>query len=128
MASVNKAILIGTLGRDPEIKYMPNGNAVASLSLATSERWKDKASGEQKEETTWHRIVAYGKLAEIMGQYLKKGANVYIEGRIKQRSYEKDGEKRYVTEILADQMTMLDKAGAKEDKPKTGVDDDGAPF
>ena len=107
MASVNKAILIGSLGKDPDVRYMPNGEAVANFSIATSENWKDK-SGAKQERTEWHNIVAYRKLAEIIGEYLKKGAPVYIEGRIQTRKWQdKEGNDRYTTEIIADQMQML---------------------
>ena len=105
--SVNKAILIGHLGRDPEIKYTPGGTAVANFSIPTNEKWTDKESGEKKERTEWHKIVAWGRLGEICGEYLKKGKQVYIEGRIQTRSWEKDGVKKYITEIIAHNMTML---------------------
>lgn len=112
MASVNKVILIGNLGKDPETRYLPSGDAVANISIATTEKWKDKASGEMKEATEWHRINFFGKLAEIAGQYLKKGAPVYIEGRIRTRKWQdKDGQDKYSTEIVADRMQML---GSKE--------------
>jgi single-strand DNA-binding protein len=108
MASVNRVIIVGNLGRDPEIRYMPSGDAIASLAVATTDKWKDKASGEQKEATEWHRISAFGKLAEIMGQYLKKGSQVYIEGKLKTRKYtDKDGVEKYSTEIVCDTMQML---------------------
>ena len=108
MASVNKVILVGNLGADPETKYMPNGDAVANIRLATTESWKDKASGEKKEITEWHRVVFYRKLAEIVGQYLKKGSSVYIEGRIRTRKWQdKEGQERYTTEIEANEMQML---------------------
>ena len=107
MAGINKAILIGNLGRDPELSYTPGGLAVARFSIATSEQWTDKETGEKKERTEWHRIVAFGKLAEICGQYLSKGKPVYIEGRIQTSSYEKDGITRYSTDIIASQMQML---------------------
>ena len=108
MASVNKVIIVGNLGRDPEIRYMPSGDAIATLAVATTDKWKDKASGEQKEATEWHRISAFGKLAEIMGQYLKKGSQVYVEGRLKTRKYtDKDGVEKYSTEIVCDTMQML---------------------
>ncbi len=108
MASVNKVIVVGNLGRDPEIRYMPSGDAIATLAVATTDKWKDKASGEQKEATEWHRISAFGKLAEIMGQYLKKGSQVYIEGKLKTRKYtDKDGVEKYSTEIVCDTMQML---------------------
>ena len=108
MASVNRVTLIGNLGADPETRYMPNGDAVANIRLATTESWKDKASGEKKEITEWHRVVFYRKLAEIVGQYLKKGAPVYIEGRIRTRKWtDKEGQERYTTEIEATEMQML---------------------
>lgn len=106
MASVNKVILMGNLGRDPEVRYMPNGEAVANFSIATTENWKDK-SGVRQEKTEWHNIVMYRRLAEIAGEYLKKGRPVYIEGRLQTRKWEKDGIERYSTEIIADQMQML---------------------
>lgn len=106
---INKVILIGNLGADPEVRYMPNGNAVANASIATSEAWKDKASGESQERTEWHRVVFYNRLAEIVGEYLKKGAKVYVEGKLRTRKWEdKDGKERYTTEIIADSMQMLD--------------------
>jgi len=108
MASVNKVILVGNLGADPETRYMPNGDAVANIRLATTESWKDKASGEKREITEWHRVVFYRKLAEIAGQYLKKGSAVYIEGRIRTRKWQnKDGQDQYTTEIEANEMQML---------------------
>ena len=108
MASVNKVILVGNLGKDPEVRYMPNGDAVANVTIATSESWKDKASGEKKEITEWHRLVFYRKLAEIVGQYLKKGVTIYAEGRIRTRKWQdKDGQDRYTTEIEANEMQML---------------------
>ncbi len=108
MASVNKVILVGNLGADPETRYMPNGDAVANIRMATTESWKDKASGEKKEITEWHRVVFYRKLAEIVGQYLKKGSAVYVEGRIRTRKWQdKEGQERYTTEIEANEMQML---------------------
>jgi single-strand DNA-binding protein len=109
MASVNKVILVGNLGRDPEVRYSPEGSAICNLSLATTSQWKDKASGEKREETEWHRVVMYNRLAEIAGEYLKKGRSIYIEGRLKTRKWQdKDtGADRYSTEIVADQMQML---------------------
>ena len=108
MASVNKVILIGNLGADPETRYMPNGDAVANIRMATTESWKDKASGERRELTEWHRVVFYRRLAEIVGQYLKKGSPVYIEGRIRTRKWQdKEGQERYTTEIEANEMQML---------------------
>jgi len=106
MASVNKAILVGNLGRDPEVRYMPNGEAVCNFSIATTENWKDK-NGQKQEKTEWHNIVMYRRLAEIAGEYLKKGRSVYVEGRLQTRKWEKDGVTRYTTEIIADQMQML---------------------
>lgn len=99
---VNKVILIGNLGQDPEVRHMPNGNAVANVSLATSESWKDKTTGEAKERTEWHRVVFFGKLAEIVAQYLKKGAKIYVEGKLQTRKWEKDGVDRYSTEVVVD--------------------------
>ena len=108
MASVNKVILVGNLGADPETRYMPSGDAVTNIRLATTDRYKDKASGEQKETTEWHRVAFFGKLAEIAGEYLKKGSSCYIEGRIKTRKWQdKDGKDVYSTEIVAEQMQML---------------------
>jgi single-strand DNA-binding protein len=107
MASVNKVILVGNLGADPETRYMPSGDAVTNIRLATTDRYKDKQSGEFREATEWHRVAFFGKIAEIAGQYLRKGSSVYIEGRIKTRQWEKDGQKQYSTEIVAEQMQML---------------------
>ena len=112
MAGINKAIIIGNLGRDPELKYLSDGTAVASFSVATSETWKDKTTGEKKENTEWHRVQCWRKLAEICGEYLKKGSQVYIEGRLQTRSWEdKSGEKKYTTEIVASTMQMLGSKG-----------------
>jgi single-strand DNA-binding protein len=109
---VNKVILIGNLGKDPEVRYMPNGNAVANITLATSESWKDKTSGEQQEKTEWHRVVMFRRLGEIAGEYLKKGSKVYIEGKLQTRKWQDNsGNDRYTTEIVADQMQMLDSRG-----------------
>ncbi|MDG1193567.1 MAG: single-stranded DNA-binding protein [Arenicellales bacterium] len=108
MAGVNKAIVVGNLGNDPEIRYAANGSAIASISVATSERWKDKNSGEQQERTEWHRIKLFGRQAELAGEYLKKGSQVYIEGRIQTSKYQdKDGNDRWSTEIVAREMTFL---------------------
>jgi len=105
---VNKVILVGNLGADPEVKYMPNGNAVANVTLATSESWKDKQSGEQKDKTEWHRVVFFRRLAEIAGEYLKKGSQIYIEGKLQTRKWQdKNGNDRYTTEIIANEMQML---------------------
>ena len=107
MASVNKVILIGNLGRDPEVRYLPNGDAVANLNLATTEKWKDKA-GEAQEQTEWHRIAFFGRQAEICGEYLRKGSSIYVEGRLQTRKWtDKEGVERYTTEIRGDRMQML---------------------
>jgi single-strand DNA-binding protein len=109
---VNKVILIGNLGQDPEVRYMPNGNAVANVTVATSESWKDKNTGETQERTEWHRVVFFRRLAEIVGEYLKKGSKVYVEGRLQTRKWQdQNGQDRYTTEIVADQMQMLDSRG-----------------
>lgn len=108
MASVNKVIIVGNLGRDPEVRYSPDGAAICNVSLATTSQWKDKNSGEKREETEWHRVVFYNRLAEIAGEYLKKGRSVYVEGRLKTRKWtDKENIERYTTEIVADQMQML---------------------
>jgi single-strand DNA-binding protein len=117
---VNKVILIGNLGRDPEIRYTPSGSAVANITLATSESWKDKQSGENVERTEWHRIVFYQRLAEIVGEYLRKGSKVFVEGRLQTRKWQDktSGQERYTTEIIADNMQMLDSKGnASETTP-----------
>jgi single-strand DNA-binding protein len=121
MASVNKAILVGNLGFDPEIRYMASGDPVCSLRLATTDNWKDKTSGERKEATEWHRVVMYRKLAEIAGQYLKKGSQVYIEGKIKTRKWQdKEGQERYTTEIEASEMVMLGRREGSGDASSGG--------
>jgi len=108
MASVNKVIIVGNLGRDPEVRYTPEGAAICNVSVATTSQWKDRNSGERREETEWHRVVMYNRLAEIAGEYLRKGRPVYIEGRLKTRKWtDKDNIDRYTTEIVADQMQML---------------------
>jgi single-strand DNA-binding protein len=107
MASVNKVIIVGNLGADPETRYMPSGEAVTNIRVATTDKWKDKASGEMKEQTEWHRIVFFSRLAEIAGEYLKKGSQVYVEGSLRTRKYDKDGQTHYSTEIRADTMQML---------------------
>jgi single-strand DNA-binding protein len=108
MASVNKVILIGNLGRDPEVRYTPSGSAVCNVTIATTRSWKSKESGEKVEETEWHRIVFYDRLAEIAGEYLKKGRSIYVEGRLKTRKWtDKDGAEKYTTEIIAQEMNML---------------------
>ena len=144
MAGVNKAIVVGNLGNDPEIRYAANGSAIASISVATSERWKDKNSGEQQERTEWHRIKLFGRQAELAGEYLKKGSQVYIEGRIQTSKYQdKDGNDRWSTEIVAREMTFLggrggggggDSQGASSASPPqrdsgpSGDFDDDIPF
>jgi len=132
MASVNKVILVGNLGADPETRYMPSGDAIANIRLATTFRWKDKQSGENKEETEWHRIVFRGRLAEIAGEYLKKGSPVYVEGRIRTRKWQdKEGQDRYTTEIMADNMQLLgSRGGAGEprvDRESAEANSGGAP-
>lgn len=114
---VNKVILIGNVGNDPEFRVMPNGNGVANISIATSDTWKDKTSGEQKEKTEWHRVVFFNRLAEIVEQYVKKGSKLYVEGRLQTRSWEQDGVKRYTTEIVASEMQMLDSRGSTGASP-----------
>ena len=124
MASVNKVILVGNLGRDPEIRYMPSGEPVANITIATSSKYKNK-SGEMVEETEWHRVSFFGKLAEIAGQYLKKGRSVYVEGRLKTRKYtDKDGIEKYATDIIANEMQMLGSREGMGD-PSSGGDDGG---
>ncbi len=112
MASVNKVIVVGNLGKDPETRFLPDGKAVCSFSVATTDKWKDKATGEAKEATEWHRISTFGRLAEICGEYLKKGSQVYIEGKLRTRKWQdKEGQDRYTTEIVADTMQMLGSRG-----------------
>ena len=126
MASINKVILIGNLGRDPEIRYTPNGAAICNITIATSRNWKDKTSGDKVEETEWHRVVFYDRLAEIAGEYLKKGRPVYVEGRLKTRKWQdKDGKDAYTTEIVADQMQLL---GGREGGGSGGGSDDGGGY
>lgn len=124
---VNKAIIIGNCGNDPETRHLAEDRPVCRVSVATSEQWKDKATGEKKERTEWHRVVAFGRLAEIMQQYLKKGSKVYIEGSLRTSSYEKDGIKRYSTEIIASEMQMLDSKGGSQDEPVTKYPDHETP-
>lgn len=120
MASINKVIIIGNLGRDPDLRYSPDEAAIANIAVATTSSWKDKNSGEKRQETEWHRVVAYGRLAEIMGEYLKKGRPVYIEGRLKTRKWQnKEGIDQYTTEIIADQMKML---GGRDDADPATAD------
>ena len=112
---LNKVLIIGNLGSDPDIKYTQAGSPVANLSIATSERWKDKTTGEQKEQVEWHRVVIFGRLAEIAEQYLKKGSKVFVEGKLQTRDWEdSEGKKRYTTEVIAREMTMLDSRGDSE--------------
>ena len=116
MASVNKVILVGHLGKDPEVRYMPNGDAVANFSIATTDSWKDK-SGARQERTEWHNIAMYRRLAEIAGEYLKKGSSVYVEGRLQTRKWQdKNGQDRYTTEIICDQMQMLGSKGERQSR------------
>jgi single-strand DNA-binding protein len=121
MASVNKVIIIGNLGRDPEVRYTPSGAAVCNVSVATTRNWKSRDSGEKQEETEWHRVVFYDRLAEIAGEYLKKGRSVYVEGRLKTRKWQdKEGKDNYTTEVIADQMQML---GSREGMGAGGADE-----
>jgi single-strand DNA-binding protein len=127
MASVNKVILIGNLGKDPEIRYLPNGDAVCNITLATTESWNDKASGERREVTEWHRVVLFRKLAEIAGQYLKKGSQAYFEGRLRTRKWQdKDGADRYTTEIEASELKMLGRREGGGDAPMPRGNPDNA--
>ncbi|GAA5231789.1 single-stranded DNA-binding protein [Verticiella sediminum] len=146
MASVNKVILVGNLGRDPEVRYSPDGAAVCNVSIATTSSWKDKATGERREDTEWHRVVFYNRLAEIAGEYLRKGRSVYIEGRLKTRKWKDTatGQDRYSTEVIADHMQMLGgregsspaqggaapapAAGGRGTYPAPGALDDDIPF
>jgi single-strand DNA-binding protein len=124
MSSVNKAIILGRLGKDPEVRYMPNGGTVANLSIATSQTWKDKQTGEKKEKTEWHRVVLYNRIAEVAGEYAKKGSLLYIEGRIETKKWtDKDGQDRYTTEIIGDQMQLV--GGRETGGGAGGNDDDG---
>ena len=107
MPNLNKALIMGHLGQDPETRAVPSGDAVTNISVASTRKWKDKQSGQQKEETEWHRVVFFGRLAEVVAQYLKKGDPIYVEGRLRTRSWEKDGSKHYSTEIVAQEMQML---------------------
>lgn len=130
---INKCIILGNLGQDPKIQNMPSGGAVTSISVATSESWKDKNTGQDEKRVEWHRIVFFNKLAEIAGQYLTKGSKVYIEGSLRTRTWDKDGEKRYTTEIVANEMQMLDSKGeggssANNSTQQTPEFDDDIPF
>lgn len=143
MASLNKVMLIGNLGKDPDVRYMPSGAAVTTFSIATNERWKDKQSGEDQEKVEWHRIVMFNKLAEIAAEYLKKGSSVYVEGKLQTRKWEKDGVEHWTTEVVAFQMQMLGKKqggpphpageGATTSRPQSqqsapkGFEDDNRP-
>tara|TARA_B100001540_G_scaffold304207_1_gene313671 strand:+ start:859 stop:1284 length:426 start_codon:yes stop_codon:yes gene_type:complete len=135
---VNKAIIVGNVGSDPDIRTMPNGNQVVNLSIATSDEWKDKNTGEKKEKTEWHRCVFFNKIADIAAQYVNKGSKLYIEGRLQTRSYEQNGVKKYSTEIVVNDMQMLDskntnsnnevKEASKNDMAKFDSFDDDIPF
>ncbi len=121
---INKVILIGNVGGDPETRYLPNGNAVTNLTLATSDSWRDKQTGQMQERTEWHRVTFFGKIAEIAGQYLRKGSKIYIEGRLQTREWEKDGVKRYTTEVIVDiggTMQMLDSRGDNDGASRAPV-------
>ncbi len=117
MAGVNKVIIIGRLGRDPEVRYTPDGTAVANFTVATSQEWKDKNSGEKKEKTEWHRVVVFRKLAELCGEYLAKGRQVYVDGRLQTRQWEKDGQTHYTTEIVANEVQFL---GGRDTRDNSG--------
>lgn len=117
---VNKVILVGTCGQDPETRYLPNGNAVTNLSLATSEQWTDKQTGQKVEKTEWHRVALFGKVAEIAGEYLRKGSQVYIEGKLQTREWEKDGIKRYTTEIVVDMQGRMQLLGGRPEGQQQG--------
>jgi single-strand DNA-binding protein len=118
MASLNKVILIGNLGRDPEVRYTPGGDAVCNLALATTETWKDKNTGERKEATEWHRVAFFGRVAEVAGQYLRKGSQIYVEGKLKTRKWQdKDGQDRYTTEIAGSELKMLGGRPDGDDQP-----------
>ena len=131
MASVNKVILIGNLGKDPEVRYMPSGKAVASVTIATNETWKDRNTGEKQERTEWHNVVFYSPLAEIVGQYLRKGSSVFVEGRLQTKKWQdKNGQDRYTTEIIANEMKMLGGrggAGGSAPFPGEGPEMDATP-
>ena len=130
---INKVIIVGNLGADPEVRYTPGGSAVTTLSVATSDSWKDKQTGEQQERTEWHRIVMFNRLAEIAGEYLRKGSKIYIEGRLQTRKWQdQSGQDRYTTEIVANDMQMLDSRGGSSDftpssKPAAAGGQKGAP-
>ena len=115
MSGVNKVIIVGNLGRDPETRYTASGSAITNITVATSESWKDKNTGQKEERTEWHRVVFFNKIAEVAAQYLRKGSKVYIEGSLRTSSYEKDGQKHYKTDIIANQMQMLDSRGGSNE-------------
>lgn len=121
---INKVIIVGNLGRDPETRFMPSGAAVTNVSVATSKSWRDRESGEQKERTEWHRVVFFNRLAEIAGEYLKRGSKIYLEGELRTREWEREGQKHYTTEIVANEMQMLDSKGSMEG---AGSSSGGAP-
>ena len=143
-SGINKVILVGNLGQDPEVKYTAGGAAVTTLSLATSESWKDKDTGSDQEKTEWHRVVLWRRLAEIAGEYLKKGSKVYIEGQLQTRKWEQDGQTRYTTEVVGRDMQFLDSRGSassagssyedtnqdmsSQNLPDSGITDDDIPF
>ena len=142
-SGINKVILVGNLGQDPEVKFTAGGAAVTTLSIATSDSWKDKDSGRDKERTEWHRVVLWRRLAEIAGEYLKKGSKVYVEGQLQTRKWEQEGQTRYTTEIIARDIQFLDSRGSANtsnqegtgmneepaaDVPDGGIDDDDIPF
>lgn len=122
MRGVNKVILVGTCGQDPEVKYLSKGDAVCNLSIATNEEWKDKTSGEKKSKTEWHRVVLFGKIAEIAGEYVRKGTSIYLEGKLQTREWEKDGVKRYTTEIVVDSMRgVMQLLGGKPERQQSAA-------
>lgn len=125
MSGVNKVIIIGNVGNDPEIRQLDGGKSVASFSIATSEQWKDKNTGEKREDTQWHNISAFGRLAEIIGQYVKKGSKIYVEGKLKTDKYEKEGQTHYSTKIIANQMQMLD--SREQSAPRQSAQQQGQP-
>lgn len=124
MSGINKVILVGNLGADPETKSLTNGDAVTNVTIATSETWKDKQTGEKREKTEWHRVVFFRRLGEIAGDYLKKGSKVYIEGKLQTRQWEKDGQKHYTTEIVASELHMLDSRGEERQPAQNSAQDD----
>lgn len=128
--SVNKVVLVGNLGKDPEMRYMPNGNAVATLTLATTESWKDKQTGERKDKTEWHRLTVFNRLGEMCGEYLKKGAKIYVEGKLQTRKWQgQDGQDRYTTEIVVSEIQMMDSRNPAQGQPayQTNAPQQGAP-